>query len=234
MSFGVVAVCVRASTVSATPRSRLGRSPLVGQWERVPTCRELVANLKGAGLGATVAQAWVGQTSSTGQSSFKPGSPKPTRAHACTGAISRLHSHFFTASGQFGSLDWLGGQVDDAPYRIVNSDTIETGSGVLHAVFHTIGDGKLMLSPRLTKAMIREAAAHPKRSARLFGRSRSPMQGTPGSVSLARSAAEQLWVTSRTLAQPTVLGLDKRVGQSQTDFQTSPRSVCAAWTCRGR
>jgi hypothetical protein len=169
VAFGVIAVCMSPSTVSATTRSRLRPSPLVGQWERVTTCRELVGDLKRAGLGATVAQAWVGQTSSTGQSSFKPGSPRPTRAHPCTGAIPRLHSHFFTASGQFGSLDWLGGQVDDAPYRIVNSDTIEIGSGVPHAAFHfTIRDGKLMLSPRLTKAMIRQAVAHPKKFSSAF------------------------------------------------------------------
>ena len=157
---GVVAVGVTAS-VSASTRLALGRSPLVGQWQRVTTCQELVADLEGAGLGPTVAQAWIGQTSSTGESSFKPGSPKPTRAHPCTGAIPRAHSHFFTASGQFGSLDWNGGQVDNGPYRIVNEDTVKIGSPPV--AFHfTIRDRKtLMLSPRLTKSMIRQADAHP-------------------------------------------------------------------------
>jgi hypothetical protein len=108
-----ILIGMSTSTGSATPRSPLSRSPLVGRWQRLLTCKELVGDLKRAGLGATVAQAWVGHTSSTGETSFKPGSPKPTRAHPCRGAIARKHSHFFTASGQFGSLDWHGGQVDD-------------------------------------------------------------------------------------------------------------------------
>jgi hypothetical protein len=57
-------------------------------------------------------------------------------------------------------LDWLGGQVDNGPYRIMNSDTVEIGSG--HVKFHfTISDGTLMLTPLLTKTMIRQANAHP-------------------------------------------------------------------------
>jgi hypothetical protein len=123
------------------------------------TCNELVTDLKLAGLGATVAQAWVGQTSSTGESSFKPGSPKPTRDHPCTGAIARLHSHFFTASGKFGSLDWHGGQVDDGSYRIVNPTTVNIGGVSFH--FRIKNGNTLSLSPMLTNAMIRKAVAHP-------------------------------------------------------------------------
>lgn len=159
----IVAVGVVASAGSGQSLAT-NRSPLVGEWQRVTTCSQLVTDLKVAGLGKTVAQAWVGQTSSTGQSSFKPGSPKPTRTHPCRGAIARLHSHFFAASGQFGSLDWLGGQVDGAPYRIINSDTVEIGSGLPHAKFHfTISDRgtRLMLTPLLTSAMVRQADAHP-------------------------------------------------------------------------
>ena len=101
---------------------------LVGRWERVTTCQELVRELDQAGLGPLTPYAWLGATSSTGESSFAPGSPKPTSAHPCTGALPRVHSHFFTQSGQFGSLDWLGGQVDEDPYRIVNETTVRIGS----------------------------------------------------------------------------------------------------------
>jgi hypothetical protein len=159
----IVAVGVIASAGSGKSPATKG-SPLVGEWQRVITCHQLVADLRLAGLGKTVAQAWAGQTSSMGQSSFKPGSPKPTRARPCRGAIARRHSHFFTGSGQFGSLDWLGGQVDGAPYRIINNDTVEIGHGLPHAKFHfTISGGgtQLMLTPILTKAMIRQANAHP-------------------------------------------------------------------------
>lgn len=154
MSLGVTASVGSASRLQSAP------SPLVGEWQRVTTCRVLVGDLRRAGLGATVAQAWLGQTSATGQSSFKPGSPRPTLAHPCRGAIARKHSHFFTASGQFGSLDWQGGQVDDGSYRIVNPTTMKINGVSFHfAVEH---GSTLSLVPVLTKAMIRRANAHPR------------------------------------------------------------------------
>jgi hypothetical protein len=161
---GLIAAAVLcAMTASVSASQRLVNSRLVGRWERITTCQQLVADLQQAGLGATVAQAWLGQTSSTGESSFKPGSPKPTAAHPCTGAIARVHSHFFSARGQFGSLDWKGGQVDIGPYRIINVDTVQIGSGTPAAKFHfTIhGGNTLTLSPMLTPAMVRQATAHP-------------------------------------------------------------------------
>jgi len=153
-----------ASTSSSASPISSPVAGLVGRWERVVTCQELVSELDKAGLGPLAQYAWLGQTSSTGQTSFAPGSPKPTAAHPCTGALPRTHSHFFNQSDQFGSLDWLGGQVDDGPYRIVNSNTIRIG-GPTGADFHyRIAQGEtLMLTPVLTKAMIRRALADPKK-----------------------------------------------------------------------
>lgn len=170
VTIAFAAVGGSASIVSASSHARTVSSPLVGRWERLTSCQELVADLQSAGLGATVAQAWVGQTSSAGESSFRPGSPQPTRAHPCTGAIARPHSHFFALSGRFGSLDWKGGQVDDAPYRIINARTIEIGSGTPHATLHfAIRDGNVLtLSPMLTPAMIRQANAHPAQFSSAF------------------------------------------------------------------
>jgi hypothetical protein len=160
------ALSVATASLSAAHDARLVRSPLVGQWQRLITCKELVADLKRVGLGATVAQAWVGQTSSSGESSFKPGSPKPTRDRPCTGAIARLHSHFFTGSGAFGSLDWHGGQVDDGSYRIVSPTTVSIGGVSFH---FTIRNGNMLsLSPMLTSAMIRKAVAHPAKFSPAF------------------------------------------------------------------
>ncbi len=132
---------------------------------RVVTCQELVSELGKAGLGPLAPYAWLGQTSSTGQSSFASGSPKPTKAHPCTGALKREHSHFFNQSGQFGSLDWLGGQVDNGPYRIINHNTAHIGSPPAGATFRyrILHGDTLMLSPVLTKAMIRKALAHPQK-----------------------------------------------------------------------
>ena len=36
----------------------------------------------------------------------------------CKGAVPRVHSHFFTEEGEFGSRDWNGQDVDDGRYRI--------------------------------------------------------------------------------------------------------------------
>ena len=138
---------------------------LIGRWERVITCQELVSELGKAGLAPLAPYVWLGQTSSTGQGSFASGSPKPTKAHPCTGALNREHSHFFSQSGQFGSLDWLGGQVDNGPYRIVNNNTVYIGSPPIAATFHyrILHGDTLMLSPVLTEAMLRKALAHPQK-----------------------------------------------------------------------
>jgi hypothetical protein len=143
---------------------------LVGRWERVITCQELVSELRNAGLAPLARYAWIGQTSSTGVSSFAAGSPKPTQAHPCTGALNREHSHFFSQSGQFGSLDWLGGQVDNGPYRIINNNAVYIGSPPSGATFHysILHGDTLMLSPVLTKAMLRQALANPQKFSAAF------------------------------------------------------------------
>ncbi len=134
---------------------------LVGRWQRTVTCEELTSELGEAGLAALEPYAWLGQTSSTGESSFRPGGPRPTAAHPCTGAIDRVHSHFFDAAGEFGSIDWEGGQVDDGSYTIVGDDIVRIGDTAFH--FRITEDGDtLSLSPILTKAMIHDALADPK------------------------------------------------------------------------
>jgi len=134
------------------------------------TCQQLVSELDKAGLAPLAPYVWLGQTSSTGLTSFAAGSPKPTKAQPCTGALSREHSHFFSQSGQFGSLDWLGGQVDNGPYRIVNNNTVYIGSPPIAATFHyrILHGDTLMLSPVLTKAMLRQALAHPQKFSAAF------------------------------------------------------------------
>jgi hypothetical protein len=59
-------------------------------------------------------------------------------------------------------LDWLGGQVDDGPYKIVDNHTLRIGSNPRARFrFRILSGNKLMLTPVLTKAMVREAVAHP-------------------------------------------------------------------------
>jgi hypothetical protein len=125
------------------------------------TCQELVADLDKAGLKALTPFAWLGQTSSKNESSFRPGSPTPTLARPCDGAIARVHSHFFTGAGAFGSLDWLGGQVDDGQYQIVNGHEVRVGD-VTFRYSVTSGGQRLMLDPELTPAMITKALSDPQ------------------------------------------------------------------------
>jgi len=170
-----------ASTSSTRPPSGTSHSPvatptgtaatgLIGRWERVITCQQLVSELDKAGLAPLAPYVRPWQTSSTGQGSYAAGSPKPTKAHPCTGALKRAHSHFFSQSGQFGSLDWQGGQVDNGPYRILGNNTVNIGSPPIAATFHyrILHGNTLMLTPALTKAMLRQALAHPQKFSAAF------------------------------------------------------------------
>jgi hypothetical protein len=158
-SHGTKASTVRASP-SVTRSTKTPVSDIVGKWARVVTCPQLTGDLDKAGLGPLAPYAWLGQTSSAGQSSFRSGSLRPTREHPCTGALPRRHSHFFTSAGQFGSLDWLGGQVDDGHYTVTGDSTLEIGTvNFRYRVVHNT----LRLTPVLTKALVHEALARPKK-----------------------------------------------------------------------
>jgi hypothetical protein len=119
---GVIGPMAAAMPTSATVVSaRLDpTSSLVGTWRRVLRCRELVRALEKAGLEEFVLDAVAG----TG---FLPGVTSPDQIadpkHPCKGAVPQLHAHFFTADGQFGSLDGNGNQVDEGTYTIVD-DTL--------------------------------------------------------------------------------------------------------------
>ena len=163
LATGCASHAPKASTPKASPRAtRSAKTPvsdIVGRWTRVTTCRELTHDLQQAGLGGLTPYAWPAQTSSSGQSSFRAGSPRPTRAHPCTGALPRKHSHLFTTAGGFTSLDWLGGQVDSQQYS-VTGHTVRIGAVTFH---YRIAHNSLRLTPVLTKVMIRKALAQPKK-----------------------------------------------------------------------
>ncbi len=93
---------------------------LVGTWERVTTCAEVVRLFEEEGLKKWIPEMVAGN-------SFVPGVRKvadfkdPSRP--CMGSVPRVHSHFFTEDGEFGSLDWRGNQVDDGTYEIADGET---------------------------------------------------------------------------------------------------------------
>jgi hypothetical protein len=71
---------------------------------------------------------------------FLPGLSSPSEIadvkHPCRGAVPLLHSHFFTADGQFGSKDQNGQQVDDGTYKIVDDRTFVISGGFPDVTFH--------------------------------------------------------------------------------------------------
>ena len=107
-----------ASATSAAPATTAAAagSPLVGEWRRAHRCEEVLEILKKAGFNEQVA------LENIAGNGFLPGLSSPSEIadvkHPCRGAVPLLHSHFFTADGQFGSKDQNGQQVDDGTFVI--------------------------------------------------------------------------------------------------------------------
>jgi hypothetical protein len=117
-----------SAPVAASPRDEVPSSdpspaeppteahPLVGEWAQELECEEMVSSLLAADQDLLVKDAVWG-------SFFWP-EPETIEgfrfrtADPCRGAEPRLHSHFFTADGAFGSLDENGQQVDDGDYEL--------------------------------------------------------------------------------------------------------------------
>jgi hypothetical protein len=144
-----------ASTAATTPATTAETQALVGRWERVNECPQLVKALDEAGLGA-IAPSVVGD--------YFPGiSAKKLakKADLCAGAKPFVHSHFFTDSGAFGSLTEDLQQVDDGPYAIINDSTFRIGTDPGVEFHYEIDGDTLSLSPVITKAMVAKALANP-------------------------------------------------------------------------
>ena len=108
----------RATTTAATGLAQ----EIVGEWERETTCLELVQALRDAEMDELVNEFVAG-------SGFIPriGVDDPEKidvAQPCRGAVPRVHSHFFTADGKFGSRDWSGEDVDDGRYRVMGGKLV--------------------------------------------------------------------------------------------------------------
>jgi hypothetical protein len=83
---------------------------------------------------------------------FIPGVGTPDEiadpAKPCDGSVPRVHSHFFTEDGLFGSLDWHGEQVDDGTYGVVGEDTFVVSKEFPDVTFHYgIDDDSIRFEP---------------------------------------------------------------------------------------
>jgi hypothetical protein len=149
---GDAAPATTAATTDAS--SGVVHSAIVGRWERVHECGELVAALDEAGLGAAAPAIVAGD--------YFPDisvAEVAAKGELCEGAKAMVHSHFFDASGRFGSLDENENQVDEGRYEVIDSRTIGLGPGV-EFNFQIEGD-TLTLSPVLSEGMVEEALANP-------------------------------------------------------------------------
>jgi hypothetical protein len=166
IGFLAVVIAVACGSNDPTPAPSVAESPstspsaepvapLVGRWERVNTCQEHVEVLRKAGLEEIAPTMVAGN-------GYVPGTPQQLarRADLCKGAKPRVHAHFFTADGRFGSLDWNDEPVDDGTYTIVNDTTFQIGDTTFH--YEIINGDTLMLEPVVPKKAKAEALADPE------------------------------------------------------------------------
>ena len=153
-ALGVALLAVLAHPAGAATETARS-SPLVGRWERVTTCKELVSALTKADLRKTAPAILAGN-------GFVPGTPQQlaVKTNICKGAVARRHSHFFTAAGQFGSVDYNGQQVDDGSYRLLDARTVRINDGKFH---FRIKGRELRLEPVISAAARHKALAFPLR-----------------------------------------------------------------------
>jgi hypothetical protein len=123
-----------ATSVATTNTAAAVVAPLVGEWRRTNTCEEVLEILKKAGFKQEVA------LENIAGNGFLPGVSSPDQIadpkHPCKGAIPQVHSHFFTADGQFGSKDQQGDQVDDGTYKIIDDRTFVVSKEFPDVTFH--------------------------------------------------------------------------------------------------
>ena len=142
------ATTVRSPSPTPSSSSSSAEVPaLVGEWQRLQRCSELVGLLRKAGMPAAVPEMLA-------EDGWVPGVEDPGRIddrHPCRGAVARRHSHFFTADGQFGSRDATGEQVDDGQYRLVGDNRFIVGAGDRNDVtFHyTVTGDTLRITPEI-------------------------------------------------------------------------------------
>ena len=155
LAVAAVGVAAASSTQAASQNPHAQIPPLVGRWEKVTTCRQIVDSLRRFGL-ETVAPAVL---AGNGLVSGTP-AELAAKKDVCEGAVPRVHSHFFTRGGQFGSLDWNRKQVDEGAYQRVSATIFRIGRATFR--YRIINGGKsLLLTPVIPQALKKQALAAP-------------------------------------------------------------------------
>jgi hypothetical protein len=108
-----------ASASASAPAPAASQASIVGEWVGVHDCERIVTMLRGAKLEEFLPDAIYGNGLISGD---PQASALADPEHPCEGAVQRKHSHFFTASGEFGSKDFNGQPVDDGTYTLEGED----------------------------------------------------------------------------------------------------------------
>lgn len=126
-----------ATSSSAEPE------PLIGEWQTVFRCADLVRVFKRAGFEEFTLSSIAGHDLVPG---VDPDHPEQIAdpAHPCKGAVPRKHSHSFAEGGAFASYDFNGNQVDDDSHEIVDDHTFILGRITFH---YRIEDDTIMFDP---------------------------------------------------------------------------------------
>jgi hypothetical protein len=102
-----------AAGVAPTSGPAMGPANLLaGTWQRTNSCTAFVKAMRHARLGRGLSEWLVGAGYFRSAKQIDPAAP-------CRHARNVRHSHFFTATGGFGSRDEKGRQVDDGDYEII-------------------------------------------------------------------------------------------------------------------
>jgi len=126
-------------------------------WERETTCEEMVAAFESVGMSLLAPTALAGNGFVTGTAQQIARKEDP-----CAAAKPRLHSHFFTEDGRFGSLDWQGQQVDEGEYEILDASTLRIGPESRGMEFdYAIGGEVLTLEPVIPPSVKKKALQNP-------------------------------------------------------------------------
>ena len=136
-------IAISGSPAPSTPTPAASPSPaaIVGEWVGVHDCQRIVTMLRAAGQEEFLPDAIYGN-------GLLPGDPQASALtnpkHPCDGAVQRKHSHFFTASGEFGSKDYSGERVDKDTYTLEGADVIVINDQRFH---YRISGDQLSLDP---------------------------------------------------------------------------------------
>jgi hypothetical protein len=135
---GPAAPTTSASSTAPAPTPSTKPTPppaLVGTWLGLHNCRRIIDIMTAAGMSE---QALLNAAESGTIPAVSTIEEIADRQNPCAGATDKRHWHFFTASGEFGSLDMNRQRVDDGFWTLADAETVAINGTPFH--FQVDGD----------------------------------------------------------------------------------------------